>query len=67
MVLVVPFEEAGDGFGQVQSVSSHKVRKDATNLPKPSPTRIQIPNERRNQYLKSIFMSLVYMEISIES
>jgi hypothetical protein len=39
-IVVVPSEEAGDGFGQVQSVSSHKVRKDALHLPKPSPTRI---------------------------
>jgi hypothetical protein len=30
-------EEAGDCFGQVQSVSSPKVRKDASHLPKPPP------------------------------
>ena len=31
--VVIPSEEAGDGFGQVRSVSSHKVRKDALHLP----------------------------------
>jgi hypothetical protein len=33
-------EEAGDCFGQVQSVSSNKVRKDASHLSKPHPKRI---------------------------
>jgi hypothetical protein len=31
--VIVPSEEAGHGFGQVSSVSSHKVRKDALHLP----------------------------------
>jgi hypothetical protein len=39
-IVVVPSKEARDGFGQVQSVSSCKVRIDALHLPKPSPTRI---------------------------
>jgi hypothetical protein len=34
--VVVPSEEAGDGFGQVRSVSSHKVSKDASHLLKPT-------------------------------
>ncbi len=34
--VVVPSEYAGDGFGQVQSIFSHKVRKDASHLPKPN-------------------------------
>jgi hypothetical protein len=34
--VVVPPKEAGDGFGQMQSVTSHKVRKDALHLPKPN-------------------------------
>ena len=57
-IVVIPTREAGDSFGQAQSVSCRKVRKDALHLPKPTPARIQIPNERRNQYLKSIFNSL---------
>ncbi len=44
-----------------------KVRKDALHLPKPSLTRIKIPNDSGNQHLKSIFKSLTYMGISIES
>ncbi len=39
-IVVVLSEEAGDSFGQVRSVSSHKGRKDAVHLLKPSPTRI---------------------------
>ena len=34
-VVVVPSKEAGDGFGQVQSVSSLKMRKDALHILKP--------------------------------
>ena len=34
--VVVPSEEAGDGIGQLRSVSSQKVREDASHLPIPT-------------------------------
>jgi len=37
LILYVPPEEAVDGFGQTQSVTSHKVRKDDSHLQKTPP------------------------------
>ena len=47
--VVVPSKEAGDGSGQVQSVSSHKVRKDALHLLKPTRLDLNTSNNKLNK------------------
>ncbi len=47
--VVVPPKEAGDGSGQVQSVSSHKVRKDTSHLLKPTRLDLNTSNNKLNK------------------
>ena len=42
-------EEARVGFGQMQSVSSHQVSKDASHLPKPNLANGKIQNHTETE------------------
>ncbi len=67
--VVVPSEEAGDGSGQVWSVSSHKVRKDALHLPSPlrcfapsnSTPKPNLPTAKPHVGLSNNHLNPVYM------